>query len=371
MIKESISSKVLKLAALAVLLVALAFASLTGPVPAFADGSSSSSSSSAESQSAESASSDMSGLDADTVALIRQLESLSTGDYETVRAELESLLASLSAYGDAVNASLNELVSTLQVVLAVLGFFGTLVTALLAEWLFRRQTLGAAEMIRERTGATIGSGVIGAIAIPLLAILLTCLAVTLPVAGGVVFGALSLSSVAAGFMGASLFKLVFKKMGRFKCALAGGAIVGVAGAIPYLGVFVSAVAFIYLLGYVLQSIYLGMRNPSSASEAAVAEAQPDGEPKADELEAFESEPKASESEPEVGEAETDELEVAESEPEVGEVETGELEVAESEPEASESGTDEAETDELKVDESEPETSDSEVVGAEAGEPESK
>ena len=65
-------------------------------------------------------------------------------------------------------------------------------------------------------------------------------------------------------MGASLFKLVFPRLGRFKCALAGGAIVGVASAVPLLGILVHLVAFVYMLGYVLQSIYLGMREPVSA-----------------------------------------------------------------------------------------------------------
>ena len=45
-------------------------------------------------------------------------------------------------------------------------------------------------------------------------------------------------------------------------ALAGGAIVGVASAIPLLGSLVRAVAVVYMVGYVLQSIYLGMREPA-------------------------------------------------------------------------------------------------------------
>ena len=169
-----------------------------------------------------------------------------------------------------IRPTVEEFISTLLIDLAVLNFFGALIIALLAEWLFRRQTLGAANLIRKRKGATIGSGVVGAIAIPIVVILLIFLGMTLHVAEGVAFGALSLSAVATGFMGASLFKLAFKNMGRFKCALAGGAILGAASAIPILGIIVHVVAFVYLLGYVLQSIYLNMHDDPTTSDAPTA-----------------------------------------------------------------------------------------------------
>lgn len=166
------------------------------------------------------------------------------------------------AYSSAeIESTLTKLSSVIIVTLTILTILGTLVVAVLAEWLFRRQTAGAAEMIRTRTGATIGTGIIAAIVAPIAVILLICLGVTLPVAGGVAFALFAMTAVAGGFMGASLFKLAFKNLGRFKCALAGGAIVGVASVIPFLGSIVSAAAFMYLLGYVLQSIYLGMREP--------------------------------------------------------------------------------------------------------------
>lgn len=167
-----------------------------------------------------------------------------------------------------ISPMISEFVTGLLINLAILSFFGALIIALLAEWLLPRQTAGAVEMVRKRKRATIGSGAIGAIAIPLLVILLAFLGITLPVAQGVTFAALSLSTAATGFMGASVFRLVFKNMGRFKSALAGGVIMGAASAIPLFGIVVQIVAFIYLLGYVLQSIYLNMRHPSPASEAS-------------------------------------------------------------------------------------------------------
>ena len=191
-------------------------------------------------------------------------------------ADVDYTKSESSSYSSAgIESTLAGLSSMIIMLMIVMSIIGTFVVALLAEWLFPRQTVGAAEMIRNRTGATIGTGIVGALVAPIAVILLICLGVTLPVAGGVAFALFAMTSVACGFAGASLFKLVFKNMGRFKCAMLGGAIVGVASAIPFLGSLVSAAAFMYLLGYVLQSIFLGMREPAptfAATSAAPAQA---------------------------------------------------------------------------------------------------
>ena len=161
-----------------------------------------------------------------------------------------------------VEGAVAGLASAFTIMMAIITVLGTLVVAVLEEWLFRRQTAGAAAMIRNRTGALIGTGVVAALVAPLAVIMLIGLGITIPVAGGIAFALFAMTAIAGGFAGASLFKLVFPKLGRYKCALAGGAIVGVASAIPCLGAVVGAAAFMYLLGYVLQSIYLGMRDPA-------------------------------------------------------------------------------------------------------------
>ena len=147
----------------------------------------------------------------------------------------------------------------LTVIATIIGVVGTFVVAVLAEWLFSRHTAEAARLVRERTVPTIVSGVVGSIAAPVAVILMLILVVTIPVAIAVILAQLAMLAVAEGFMGASLSKIAFPKLGRYKCAMAGGAIVGVASAIPFLGVLVGIVAFVYLLGYVLQSIFLGLR----------------------------------------------------------------------------------------------------------------
>lgn len=150
---------------------------------------------------------------------------------------------------------------------AIIGILGTFVIALLAEWLFRRHTAAAAEMIRTRTGATIATGVVGALLAPVAVVILFFLGVTMPVAVGISLAMFAMTAVAGGFMGASLFKLAFPSLGRFKSAMIGGAIMGVASAIPFVGSIVGAAAFMYFLGYVLQSIFLGMRDASPAAPA--------------------------------------------------------------------------------------------------------
>lgn len=145
---------------------------------------------------------------------------------------------------------------------AIVTVFGTIVVAVLSEWLFKRHTFAAAKILRSRTGATIAAGIVGAIVMPVAIVILFCLVITVPVAIALVCALVAIGVLCGGFMGASLFKLVFPRLGRFKCALAGGAIVGVASAIPLLGMLVRIVAFVYMLGYVLQSIYLGMREPA-------------------------------------------------------------------------------------------------------------
>lgn len=148
----------------------------------------------------------------------------------------------------------------LTVISVIVGIVSTFIISLLAEWLFRRHTAAAAEMIRTRTGAHIGTGIIGAIVAPIACILLLFLVVTIPIVIGVALALAAMAVVASGFAGASLSKLVFSKLGRYKSAMLGGLIFGVVGAIPILGGIVGVAAFMYLLGYVLQSIYLSQRS---------------------------------------------------------------------------------------------------------------
>ena len=161
-------------------------------------------------------------------------------------------------------AGFSSMMFVFGIISSILGAF---IIALLAEWLFKRHTAAAAEMIRTRTGATIGSGVIGALVAPIVIVILCALIVTLPVAGALALVFIAMTMVAEGFMGASVFKLAFPKLGRFACAMIGGALMGVAGAIPFLGALVGAAAFMYFLGYVIQTVFLSLVQPAVSRPA--------------------------------------------------------------------------------------------------------
>lgn len=168
-----------------------------------------------------------------------------------------------------MSVALSGLVGAIATMLAIVGVIGTLVTAVVAEWLFSRHTAAAAELVRTRIGATIGSGIVGALAAPLAVVLLCVLVVTLPVALCLILALLAMATVASGFASASLAKVAFPKLGRYAGTLALAAIVGVAKALPILGGIVRLAAFMFFLGYVLQSIYLGLRKDGHASPVPV------------------------------------------------------------------------------------------------------
>lgn len=157
-------------------------------------------------------------------------------------------------------AGLALMASLIGIVVRILG---SALVALLSEWLFRRHTLAASKMAKERTAATIGTGMVGAIVVPIAIIILFILVITIPVALFLLCATIALAVISCGFAGASLFRLAFPKLGRFVCALAGGAVLGVASVVPILGGIVRLTAFVFTIGYALQAVYLGLRDNSS------------------------------------------------------------------------------------------------------------
>lgn len=163
------------------------------------------------------------------------------------------------------------------------GALACLVTAAAAEWLARKHTANAAKLAKTRTGYLVASGIIGAIAAPVAVIILCCLVITLPIAGAATFALIALTIVSGGFTAAALGKLVFKNLGRFPAALAMGAILGAACALPYIGKPLAAACFMFALGYLIQNTFLGLTNRNEGAptpqagnpvSAATAQTQP-------------------------------------------------------------------------------------------------
>ena len=166
---------------------------------------------------------------------------------------------------------------------AVYSALACLVTAAAAEWLARKHTANAAQLAKTRTGYLVASGIIGAIAAPVAVIILCCLVITLPIAGAATFALIALTIVSGGFTAAALGKLVFKNLGRFPAALAMGAILGAACALPFIGKPLAAACFMFVLGYLIQNTFLGLTNRNEGAptpqagnpvSAATAQTQP-------------------------------------------------------------------------------------------------
>ena len=80
---------------------------------------------------------------------------------------------------------------------------------------------------------------------------------TLPVAAALAMALFAATMVGGGFLAAVLGKLAFPKMGRFASALLMALILGAVHALPFVGGVVTVAGFAFLLGYVLQKLWLG------------------------------------------------------------------------------------------------------------------
>lgn len=157
-------------------------------------------------------------------------------------------------------SSLPSAMATIGLLLSIAGLISTMVSAFVAEWLFGRHTRAAAQMVRTSPAAQLGGGAIAILVFPIAVVLMTLLLVTIPLALCVVLAYIMIGMTCQGFAGASLAKLAFPRLGRYTGALAGGAAITLVGLLPLIGFLVRLGAFIYLLGYVIQSICLSMRD---------------------------------------------------------------------------------------------------------------
>jgi cytoskeletal protein CcmA (bactofilin family) len=130
------------------------------------------------------------------------------------------------------------------------------IIAIVMAWALRRAVDGAGEMVRTRTAPMLVTGLIAImVAIPVIGLLF----LVAPLAGSVICAYGMVFFVAAPFAGASLARLIFPGWNRFGAAALGGAVAGILVAIPVVRAIFVFAAFMYLLGYALQCIYLDMK----------------------------------------------------------------------------------------------------------------
>lgn len=177
--------------------------------------------------------------------------------------ELEE--AGKAATGIGIGAIImKKLLSAIYWIIAMVAF------GMLLCWLFGDHLSGAAAMIRERTLPMILSGVIGWMSIPFAALMLLCTWILAPTAGMLAMAYTLLLCAGLAFAGASLARLIFPRMNVFLSALIGIGILEIVRIIPVLGTLVGIAADMYLIGYVIQKLWIG-RLRKNAVEAAPAE----------------------------------------------------------------------------------------------------
>ncbi|MCR4909193.1 MAG: hypothetical protein K5985_10205, partial [Lachnospiraceae bacterium] len=125
--------------------------------------------------------------------------------------------------------------------------FGMLLT-----WLFNAHLDRASLYIRKRTGAMIGSGIVGWIAIPAAAVILCCTIILAPAGGMLLLAYVLLLCAGLAFAGASLARLIFPEMNVFLSALIGIAALEIVRSLPFIGILVGVAADMYLIAYVIQ-----------------------------------------------------------------------------------------------------------------------
>lgn len=148
----------------------------------------------------------------------------------------------------------NEDTSTVNDVIGgiVAAALSTCFVALLLELVFPRATASAAGMLHQRPTPLWVSGLLGTVAIIPAVLLLIISIAGLPLAGALMCGVIGIALVSAAFTGCAIARMVGHSQNRYAMAAVGGIIAGVLTAIPLVGDFISGVAFVFTLGYVIQ-----------------------------------------------------------------------------------------------------------------------
>ncbi len=137
----------------------------------------------------------------------------------------------------------------------VAAALSTCFVALLLELVFPRATASAAGMLHQRPTPLWVSGLLGTVAIVPAVLLLIISIAGLSLAGALMCGVIGIALVSAAFTGCAIARMVGHSQNRYAMAAVGGIIAGVLTAIPLVGDFISGVAFVFTLGYIIQIIW--------------------------------------------------------------------------------------------------------------------
>ena len=155
----------------------------------------------------------------------------------------------------------NEDTSTINDVIGgiVAAALSTCFVALLLELVFPRATASAAGMLHQRPTPLWVSGLLGTIAIVPAVLLLIISIAGLSLAGTLLCGVIGIALVSTAFAGCAIARMVGHNQNRYAMAAVGGIAAGALTGLPLIGDFVSGVAFVFMLGYVIQIIWRNAR----------------------------------------------------------------------------------------------------------------
>lgn len=141
----------------------------------------------------------------------------------------------------------------------VAAALSTCFVALLLELVFPRATASAAGMLHQRPTPLWVSGLLGTIAIVPAVLLLIISIAGLSLAGTLLCGVIGIALVSTAFAGCAIARMVGHNQNRYAMAAVGGIAAGALTGLPLIGDFVSGVAFVFMLGYVIQIIWRNAR----------------------------------------------------------------------------------------------------------------
>lgn len=137
----------------------------------------------------------------------------------------------------------------------VAAALSTCFIALLLELVFPRATASAAGMLHQRPTPLWMSGLLGTVAIVPAVLLLIISIAGLPLAGALMCGVIGIALVSTAFAGCAIARMVGHNQNRYAMAAVGGVAAGALAGLPLIGDFISGVAFVFTLGYIIQIIW--------------------------------------------------------------------------------------------------------------------
>ena len=137
----------------------------------------------------------------------------------------------------------------------VAAALSTCFAAILLELVFPRATASAAGMLHQRPTPLWVSGLVGTVAVVPAVLLLIISIAGLSLAGALLCAVIGVALVSTAFAGCAIARMVGHNQNRYATAAIGGVAAGALRGLPLIGDFISGVAFVFMLGYVIQIIW--------------------------------------------------------------------------------------------------------------------